>query len=241
MINPNIKLNKWYLESYHPSHGPHLPLTEEHGQPLESLDLPAVMNFPRLVREPELHKEEIRRYYDQLLLEGPFSLNRVNLITEMVQSSESPHPDKLRGQVQLETAYALILCYSLILNLFLSAFNPFDTELQQQALYLAREAIYISQKSATHLPIGAGFMPAGLFAAWVATDDVEIIQGIKETLSTYEVYYADAKYVRMFRELKRRAREIRQRSLDDLAMQGLDHAASGLFDSVDFDWGLGSV
>lgn len=222
---------------------------EEHGQSIESLDLPAVMNFPKFVREPELHGEEMRRTYDRLRVEGPFCLKRVHLINGMVKEQDPPPPELLRAQVQLETAYALLLCYSLVLNVFLSAFEPLNVELQQEAQYMANEAIDISKKSATHLPIGAGFMPAGLFAAWVATDDADVIDEIRQTLATYEIYSADVKYVRMFRGLKKRARAIRQRSLDALLMGQhgygdfdnylYEQTVQGMeFDTSDYDWGL---
>lgn len=202
------------------------------------------MNFPRFVREPERHIDEMKVAYRRLQIECPFSLKRVHMMAELVEMANPPRPDQLRAQVQLETAYSLALCYALILNAFLLAFDPLNIGLYLESLDFAREAINISRSTAPHLPIGAGFMPAALFAAWVATDDVEIIKGIKVTLAQYDAYMTETKYVVMFRNLKRQIRDLKEASLAKIAASELTPDESVLwdtsFDGMNFDWGLGT-
>lgn len=245
ILNPNIKVDPWYLTQWKPLYGPYMPLDEECGQPIESLDVPAVLDFPKFVREPELHLHEMRISYIRLKSECSFSLNRVAMMEDIVATEQPAKPDQMRALVQLETAYTLLLCYALILNALLCAMDPLEPTFYLEALDLSRQAIDITKRSADHVPLGTGCIPVALFAAWIATDDEEIIQGIISSLKAVDVHFVDTKYVRQMRDLKRRIRQLKKDSLDRLEKE---HSASPstiyddlVFDNMDFNWGLGST
>lgn len=240
IMDPNITLDPWYLEQCTPVHGPYRPLDKEHGQPIESLDVPAVMHFPKFTREPHLHAAEMRTTYTRLKGEAAFSLKRVHMMEGIVAAAEHVKVDQMRALIQLETAYGLLLCYALVLNALLAAMDPFNDVLAAEAMDMARQAIAITESAAGHLPLGTGCTPVPLFAAWLATDDEEVVTGIIKALATVDVHFVDSMYVNHIRDLKKRVRQIRQDTLD--AMTGGFQSpgdvlfGGGEYDSMGFDW-----
>ena len=96
----------------------------------------------------------------------------------------------------MDGRYISLLCYALILNAFISALDPLDIILHHQTVELAREAVRVSNVLASHVASScAKLMPTGLFAAWLATNEPEIISDIQDTLTKHEMYFVDVNYL----------------------------------------------
>lgn len=242
ILNPNIKVDPWYLKEWHPVYGPYRPLDKECGQPIESLDVPSVLNFPKYTREPYAHEAEMKTTYTRLKAEVAFSLKRVHMMEGVVAAAEHVKTEQMRALIQLETAYGLLVCYALVLNALLTAMDPFNGVLEAEGMDMAKQAIAITESAADHLPLGTGCTPITLFGAWLATDDEEIVAGIVRAMTTVEVRYIDWTYVRRIRELKHRVRQIRQETLESMTgvcnLPGDVLFGDGLYDSMVFDWAL---
>lgn len=232
-------MHPWYKKQYSLPYGPYKPLDEDVGQPIESIDIPQLMRYPELFRDPELHEAELRKRYNLMLLEAPFLLRRFNLVSNLNKARIPPDPEMVRCETQIRLAYAVLVCYALMANGFLSAINPLEIFLQEEALQLSKEAIWIAAISQCDLPIGAGFMPATLFAAWAATDDPGVLKGIKRTMVDYRLHWAEWHYVLRFRDLKIRMRNIRDERLAELRAKGhvgLDVTDFISVDGLEHDW-----
>ncbi|OAR02251.1 hypothetical protein LLEC1_05767 [Akanthomyces lecanii] len=243
MINPNITIDGRYLHVLKTGVGPYQPLNEEKGQPIESLDLPYLMRFPYLLREPELHHNEMMREYLRMQTECPFVRRRLMDLTNMVKATRKMKAALVRAQIQMGVAYTMQLSFTLVINAFLSAMDPTNIRLQEEALHYSQEAIWITRISGRQLPIGAGFMPAALFSAWVATDDSQVISSIASTMEQYDSYWAEPHYVRQFKTMKERVRQIRDRKLEELradGLQGMDVTDFTTTDGLAYSWGLDS-
>ncbi|KAJ6779426.1 hypothetical protein PWT90_03883 [Aphanocladium album] len=241
IINPNITVDGRYLQILKHSVGPYQPLDEEKGQPIESLDLPCLMRFPHFIREPEVHRNEMLRDYARMQIECPFVRRRFTDLTNMIKATRKTQPALVRAQIQMGVAYTIMLSFTLVLNAFLSAMDPTNIKFQEEALYYSQEAIWITRISGRQLPIGAGFMPAALFSAWVATDDSEVIFSIASTMKQYDSYWAEPHYVKQFKMIKERVRELRDRKLADLrasGLQGIDVTDFTTSDGLEYTWGL---
>lgn len=199
------------------------------------------MRFPALLRDPEQKRAELRKEYDRMLIEVPFLRRRLNTISEANRAASAPRLEIIRAEVQVRLAYAVLLCYALAVNGFLSAMDPLDILLQDEAIQFAKEAIWVAQVSRQDLPIGAGFMPATIFAAWTATDDSGVLEGIKAAMVDYKLHWAEWHYVERFREMKHRMRRIRDKKLAELRAAGhvgLDVTDFTSADGFSYDWSV---
>ncbi|KAM3467245.1 hypothetical protein MY5147_004882 [Beauveria neobassiana] len=221
IVNPNISIDGRYLQVLKTGLGPYQSLDEEKGQPIESLDLPCLMRFPHFVRQPEIYYNQMFREYMRMQTECPFVRRRLMDLTNMVQATNEVKIALVRAQIQMGVAYTMMLSFTLVINAFLSALNPINIKLQQEALYYSREALWITRISSKQLPTGAGFMPSALFSAWVATDDSEVIISIASIMKKYDSYWAEPQYVAQFETMKERVREIRDRKMAELHASGL--------------------
>ncbi|OAA57210.1 hypothetical protein ISF_07131 [Cordyceps fumosorosea ARSEF 2679] len=222
IINPNIpQIDLRYLHILNTRLGCYRPLDKEEGQAIESLDLPYLMRFSCFTRQPELHEKEMVREYKRMQIECPFVRRRLMDLTNMAKATRKTNTALVRAQIQMGVAYTMILSFTLMINAFISAMDPTSKRLQEEALLYAREAIWITRILSKQLPVGAGFMPAALFAAWVATDDDEVIEGIESTIKQHKSYWAEPQYVEHFTTLKKRVGIIRNRRLVELRAGGL--------------------
>ncbi|KAM3553103.1 hypothetical protein MY1884_005895 [Beauveria asiatica] len=241
IINPNISIDVRYLQVLKTGFGPYQSLDEEKGQPIESLDLPCLMRFPYLVRQPEMYYNEMLREYMRMQTECPFVRRRLMDLTNMAQATDKAKIALVRAQMHMGVAYTMMLSFTLVINAFLSALNPINVKLQQEALYYSQEALWITRISSKQLSTGAGFMPSALFSAWVATDDSEVIFSIASIMKQYDSYWAEPHYVTQFKTMKARIREIRDRKLAELHASGLrgmgvpDYTTSN---GLEYTWGL---
>ncbi|TQW03759.1 Zn(II)2Cys6 transcription factor [Cordyceps javanica] len=241
ILNPNISIDGRYLQILNTTVGPYRPLDEEKGQPIESLDLPYLMRFPYFIRQPEMHENEMIREYMRMQIECPFVRRRLMDLTNMVKAMRKPKPALVRAQIQMGVAYTMMLSFTLVVNAFLSAMDPTNIKLQEESLYYSQEAIWITRISGRQLPAGAGFMPAALFSAWIATDDSEVMFSIASIMKEFDSYWAEPHYVRQFKTIKERVREIRDRKLQVLragGLQGMDVTDFTTSDGLEYTWGL---
>lgn len=241
MLNPNITIDGRYLQILKTTVGPYQALDEEKGQPIESLDLPYLMRFPYFIREPELYHNQMMHDYMRMQIECPFLRRRLMDLTNMAKATRKKKPALVRAQIQMGVAYTMMLSFTLVINAFLSAMDPINITLQEEALHYSQEAIWITRISSRQLPIGAGFMPAALFSAWVATDDSEVISSIESTMKQCKSYWAEPHYVKQFTTMKERVRVIRDKKLVELrnsGLQGMDVTDFTTSDGMEYTWGL---
>lgn len=202
------------------------------------------MRFPYFIREPEMHRNEMLQEYARMQVECPFVRRRLMDLTNMVKATRKTQPALVRAQIQMGVAYTVMLSFTLVLNAFLSAMDPTNIIFQEEAMHYSQEAIWITRISGRQLPIGAGFMPAALFSAWVATDDSEVIFSIASTMKQYDSYWAEPHYVKQFKTMKERVRDIRDRKLANLranGLQGIDVTDFTTSDGLEYTWGLDPV
>lgn len=202
IINPSLVLDQRCLQSLNYEPGPYLPLDEENGQTIESLDLPFLLRLSRLIRAPEEHYEEIRRSYVRLRTEWPFTRRRYRSLIGISKIEGVDKSGLIQPGAQLGIAYMVILCISLVLNACLGALDPTDATLQDDAVNNGREAVDLSRELLQELSKGAWFTPVALFASWIATDDPEITYNIFSTAKEYTCYWADPAYMMQVKILK---------------------------------------
>ncbi|EGX87849.1 hypothetical protein CCM_09472 [Cordyceps militaris CM01] len=242
ILNPNLSIDVRYLEIVKPSFGPYKPLDKERGQTIESLDLPCLMRFPYFIRQPEMHQNDMIREYMRMQTECPFIRRRVMEYYNLVEAhKKKPRLNLVRAYMLLSEQYNMMLSSTLIMNSFLLAMDPTNSKLQEDALYYSQEAIWITRNLAGQLAMGAGFMPAALFAAWVATDDSEVIADITSIRDQHDCYWTESHYVEQYTTMKERVREIRDRKLvelDTAGLQCMDMTDFIVSDGFEYGWGL---
>ncbi|CEJ95267.1 hypothetical protein VHEMI10756 [[Torrubiella] hemipterigena] len=237
IVNPKIKVSQWYKFRDTPAFGPHQPLHEHHGQPVQSLTLSAILDFPRLLDEPERNQGTILAEYMRLRYEYPVILKRLNALRNAMDSM-GPRRNLVAAQVQLETACIYMLSYTLILNAFLAALDPLNTTLHHESIELASEAIRLSKESGSHLPARMGFVPWALLAAWATASDENVTRTVVRMIQqrdVYDVYYADLAYIRMFRSLQQRILMLRLSTIKSLCCA--EESSTTRKEKISLNWG----
>ncbi|EHK23102.1 uncharacterized protein TRIVIDRAFT_29730 [Trichoderma virens Gv29-8] len=244
IINNSVSIDSWYLKQHGPIFGPSQPPDQDHDQPIESLTLSTILNMPVFLSTPENHLDWIKSSYERLKIEIRLVHQRLNAMTE-INDPSALKLDQLHEMVKLESSCIFMLAYTLILSAFLLAFDPENIILHRESRELAWDAVFTSSQTAPHLPVGMGFIPYALFAAWLATDDLDVVKAIRATLVQSDVYFADVKYVRMFRALKQRLRSLRKTKLAASSQIELlldEHTEQSMPpDMVDFGWDLSTI
>ncbi|GAM40641.1 hypothetical protein TCE0_039f13142 [Talaromyces pinophilus] len=212
-ISPNIEVDSWYMGKYAKSYGRYDPSSDKDVPPIRSLDISAIMRYPTLLRNPELYSIELRMRYNQTLLDGHFLRRRLESIDGQNTATEMPNLELQREEAQLRLAYAALLYYSLIMNSYVSALDPYDQSLSTDAILMAEEAVETANMVFRKAPISLGFVPLCLFAASLATTDTEILSDIDAALLDYKDHFIEWHHLERFQEAKGYIDNIRIRRL----------------------------
>lgn len=207
--NPLLIIDSRYAQVLQNDAGPYLPLDEENGQAIESIGLHFLLRLPRLLQTPEPSYDEIKTEYSRLKTEWAFTRTRYQYISNIGKIAGVNKNSLRQTRILLGTTHTIVLGIALILGAYLSAMDPADCSLQQDALNNGREVIQMSQELLTQLHNGIGFTPVSLFASWIATDDPEITFSIFQMVREQDCYWADPDYMKHAKILKERVIQIR--------------------------------
>ncbi len=221
IVNPTLVVNRRCLQSLGCEPAVYLPLDEENGQAIQSLDLPFLLRLSHLLRAPETHSREIAKNYERLKVELPFSRRRFQYIAGISRLTSISKSGLVQPELQLGIAHTTVLGIALVLNACLLAMEPTNVDLQLDALNIGREAVKVSKQLLQDRPKCMWFTPVALIASWIATDDPDITWDVFSTIREHQFYWADLSYMDEARMLKKQLLQLRVKaSLDQ---------SSGLF------------
>ncbi|KAK2592297.1 hypothetical protein QQS21_010017 [Conoideocrella luteorostrata] len=220
IVNPKLTVDGRYLQILQHESGPYLPLDKEDGQSIESLGLPFLMRLTQLLRAPEQNHGEIKREYARWNTERPFTRRRYRFIAGISKMNGINKPGLVQPQTMTGIEHVIVLGVSLVLNACLSAMDPDNTNLQDDALNNGQEAIQISRQLLSRLPEGVGFTPVALFASWIATDHPDTTCDIFAMIKQHNCYWADPNYMKQAKVLKEQLLRIRSKASISLATGG---------------------
>lgn len=213
IINPSLAVDSRCLQDLKYEPDPYLPLYEENGQAIESLDLPFLLRLSQLLRTPEEHHEEIRKSYVRLQTEWPFTRRRYQSLAGISKIAGINRSGLIHPEVQLGIAHTITLGISLVLNANLVAMDPANISLHIDGLEIGREAVDISRKLLQELPKGVWFTPVALFASLIATEDPDIADNFSLTAKEHSCYWTEPASTRPAKTLKKQILRLRAKTL----------------------------
>jgi hypothetical protein len=203
MVNPNVKLSPYLLKQAE-TYGPPRPLVnrkedDEVGIRLDTLSLSSLAKIPDYIRHPERHLFDMQLTYEQKRIDIEKTRGRLVDIADLPPAHEigkfAP-PVSPRTLIYLYyTAYVLLLALALIINGLLRALDPLDITLVEDSIVFSDEVMIIAEHMAQYRPLGAGFVPICLTAAWAATSDPEKQTKIREMILDYQTDFAGARWM----------------------------------------------
>ncbi|KAF2423717.1 hypothetical protein EJ08DRAFT_672424 [Tothia fuscella] len=203
IINPRIKLDPWIwamTETYGPQK------EDPHG--IGSLKLRNLAKFPRYVRHPELCMDEITMAYTQLVEEVPKLATLLVEITNSVRASWSPTSSPPIQAMRLlgiyQVSYGIGLTLAMILNRILRAFDPFNALLLQEFEPFLEQTMKVAEQALRNRPLGSGYVPICLVAAWSATSDPFKRLGVEQMMIEYQKDFPQALWMEMAEWLTRK-------------------------------------
>lgn len=203
MVNPNVKLSPYLLKQAE-TYGPPRPLVNRKeddavGVRLETLSLSSLAKIPDYIRYPERHLFDMQLTYEQKRIDIEKMRNRLCDVADLPPAHEigkfAPPVSPRTLMYLYYTAYALLLALALVINGLLRALDPLDITLVEDCIVFADEVIIIAENMAKYRPLGAGFIPICLTAAWAATPDPEKQMRIRELILDYQTDFARARWM----------------------------------------------
>ena len=203
MVNPNVKLTAHHLKQAE-TYGPPKPLVnrkedDEVGMRLDTLSLSNLAKMPDFIRHPEKHLFDMQLTYEQKRLDIARMRDRLPDVSELPSAQEigkfAP-PVSPRTLIYLYyTAYVLLLTLALIINGLLRALDPLDITLIEDAIVFSDEVTVIAEHMSQYRPLGAGFIPMCLMAAWSSTSDPRKSAKLQEMIQDYSTDFAGARWM----------------------------------------------
>ena len=205
MINPKVRLNAWILKQAE-TFGPPKPLrtmkpknADDENFRLSTLELSSLARIPDFIRYPELHLFEIQLTYEQKRIDILKMRQRLAKTGELPPAHEigtfSPQVSPAAMVYLYHTAYALLLALALILNGLLRALDPSDITLAEESITFANEIVVIAEQMSQYRPLGAGYIPICLIAAWAATADLSKQSQMEAIIADYQEDFAGARWM----------------------------------------------
>ncbi|KAJ3492172.1 hypothetical protein NLG97_g5464 [Lecanicillium saksenae] len=223
--------------------GPYMPLDEENGQPIESLGFPFLLRLRDLLHAPESNHNDIKVAYSRLRTEWPCTRRRYQYMSSMSKLKGMDQSALRQPRAQLGISHLAVLGIALIFGAYLNAMDPTDKTLREDAIHIGNEVVQLSRDLLSQLPDGIGFPPMALFAAWVATDDPDVVFNVVLMTREYDHYWSDPNYMEQATQLKKRILQVRNEVLDrtdELSLTGIEDwdTAIGYTCSAQFlgDW-----
>ena len=203
MVNPNVKLSPYLLKQAE-TYGPPRPLVnrkegDDTAIRLDTLSLSSLAKMPDYIRHPERHLFDMQLTYEQKRIDIERMRSRLVDVADLPPAQEigvfSP-PVSPRTLIYLYyMAYVLLLSLALIINSLLRALDPLDITLVEDSIVFTDEVVLIAEHMAQYRPLGAGFIPICLTAAWAATSDPDKQRKIQEMVLDYQTDFAGARWM----------------------------------------------
>lgn len=203
MVNPNVRLSPYLLKQTE-TYGPPRPLVnrkEDDGVSvrLDTLSLSSLAKMPDYIRYPEKHLFDMQLTYEQKRIDIEKMRGRLCDISELPPAHEigkfAPPVSPRTLMYLYYTAYVLLLALALIINGLLRALDPLDITLIEDSIVFTDEITIIAEHMAKYRPLGAGFVPICLTAAWAGTSDPEKQCKIRELILDYQTDFAGARWM----------------------------------------------
>ena len=203
MVNPNVKLSPYLLKQAE-TYGPPRPIVnrkenDDSGIRLETLSLSNLAKIPDYIRDPERHLFDMQLTYEQKRIDIERTRRQLVDVADLPPAQEigkfSP-PCSPRTLIYLYyTAYVLLLALALVINGLLRALDPLDITLVEDSIVFTDEVMIIAEHMTKYRPLGAGFVPICLTAAWAATSDPEKQRRIEVMVLDYQTDFAGARWM----------------------------------------------
>ena len=221
MINPKVRLNAWLLKQAD-TYGPPRPIANrKHGDEenlvISSLTLSNLAKLPDFVRYPEQLLFDMQLTYEQQRIDIQRLRQRLAKMGELPPAHEigrfSPPVSQKTLIYLYHTAYVLLLTLALILNGLLRALDIPDDALQEESMMFSSEVAIIAELMSQYRPLGAGYIPTCLTAAWAATSDPLKQSKIEAMMLDYQTDFAGARWMDGAIWLKSRCEALRLKTL----------------------------
>ena len=201
MLNPKIRLHPWLLKQAE-TFGPPRPLTvtekDEDAVFLPTLLLTSLAKMPDFIRYPKDHLFAIQQMYERKRFDIPKMQRRLAkkmLPPPHVVGMYLPPVPQTTLIYLYYVAYALLLALALIINGLLRALDPSDELLVAESIAWSSEVMVMAERMSPYRPLGSGYMPVCLLAAWAATADLSQHPRIEKLLAEYQTDFEGARWM----------------------------------------------
>ena len=193
MINPKIRLHPWLLKQAE-TFGPVRPVADPKDDEGESvflvtLTISNLAKVPDFIRYPESHLFDMQLMYEQKRIDVKRMQRRLakSVLPPAHEIGKFSPPVSAKSLNYLYyAAYHLLLGLALILNGLLRGLNPSDSLLAEESITFSEEVIDLAERMSQYRPLGAGYVPVCLAAAWAATADLSQHGRIEDLISDYQ-------------------------------------------------------
>ncbi|KAF2096262.1 hypothetical protein NA57DRAFT_67772 [Rhizodiscina lignyota] len=191
--NPKVQLGPWIEKLLVKTYGPPTPDPRDEFSP-HKLAVHSIADMPRFIRDPELHYVDMQYTYQLIQAEYPKLQQRVAKLEDEVSSTKTPTLPFMKLQHAHQATYGIIMTAALILNGMLRAFEPYNYALVEDSILFTNEVLALAEKAARYRPLGAGYIPLCLMAAWATLDDTSKRAEVEMMLAVYQTDFRQNKF-----------------------------------------------
>lgn len=250
VFDPTVKLHPWYRENLTAHHGFAKPRKTEptrlesvatcerppyDGLAQNTITIESMARIPELINAPRTHFFEIQNLYLRACLDTEEVVKRQAMLTELVSAgkNDSTPPATIASAKKMlplcQIARSMLLSIAIVCNAILTALDPTDYSLVTDCVRFCDDAIELAEEVSCYRPLGASHVPLCLIGAYMAVNDAERQEALRELLVEYGKDFPSASWLEVavgarkaYEDARRAVRAIYQSDYRD----GMDEAVS---------------
>jgi hypothetical protein len=218
------------FNTYGQPHGPRKPPQTNDDGPIETLSLRSIARIGEFLRYPKLHLMEMASFYRQLLVDCRKVRLRLDQLTELTLQLQNPLQSYpiVKQHTAYQAAYGMANTFALIIGSILRIFDPSDYALVEDSERISEDVMELAENASQYRPVGSGYMPVCLIAAWAATYGTPKQAKVENTLQDWQSDFKEVKWMKMAIWLKRTLDDLRSK----LAISQLEISLVDFYDTT---------
>ncbi|KAG9238509.1 hypothetical protein BJ875DRAFT_450939 [Amylocarpus encephaloides] len=246
-VNPKIRLDRFFsnmTKTYGESHGPYKPpKSNDLDASLESIRLRNLVKIADYFRNPELHRSQIASTYQQLQTDSPRVRQRLSQTAYSISKVQNPAQAYLahKEHTSWQAAYGLVNTLVLILGSILLIFDPYEIGLLEDMTTFTGEVIQLAKNTSQYRPLGSGYIPLCLVAAWAATCGTAEQAKVEGVLADWQSDFEETRWMNMAVALKSTYEDLRLRSSLSQLEISLDYCEEQNLNRAEQAHGIGTT
>jgi hypothetical protein len=164
---------------------------------LDCLKYQFLVQIPDFIRYPEKNRAQILSSYQQAQNECLAMRNNLGS-TPMIMLD-----------TRYQTGYGMLLSLAMFLNSIVSVFRPHDISLPEESATMRSEIMTLAWQVMDRRPLGAGYIPVCLIAAWIGSNDLMERAEIEVMILRYRSGFTELRWLEKAIAFKQRLQRLR--------------------------------